>query len=109
MIGAGGRRFLSRTAKNERMSGIMLHWIIRIVLWTLAGSLGSRIMKDGKPNGLLGNIILGWVGGLVGNFAFRLVGLGKDGFIWETIASVAGACLVIWIVRKFNLGRWFDK
>ena len=47
-------------------------WIIRIVLWTLAGYLGSRIMKDSTPNGWLGNV------------------------------------MVIWIVRRFNLGRWFD-
>ena len=86
----------------------MWHWIVKIALWTLAGYLGSRIMKDSKPNGWLGNIILGWVGGLIGNFGFRLLGLSRDGMIWETIASVAGACLVIWLVRKFNLGRWFD-
>jgi len=87
---------------------MLIQWIIRIALWTLAGSLGSRIMKDGKPNGLLGNIILGWIGGLIGNFAFRLIGLGANGLIGEILTSVVGACLVIWLVRKFNLGRWFD-
>ena len=86
----------------------MFYWIIRIALWTLAGYLGSRIMSDSKPNGWLGNVILGWVGGLLGHFAFGLLGLGTRGLIWEIIVSVAGACLVIWIVRKFNLGRWFD-
>ena len=54
---------------------MLWQWIIRIALWTLAGYLGSRIMKDGTPNGWLGNVILGWIVGLIGNFAFRLVGL----------------------------------
>ena len=88
---------------------MLWQWIIKIALWTLAGYLGSRIMKDGKPNGWLGNVILGLVGGLIGTFAFRLIGFKASGFIGEIIVSVVGACLVIWIVRKFNLGRWFDK
>jgi uncharacterized membrane protein YeaQ/YmgE (transglycosylase-associated protein family) len=65
-------------------------------------------MKDSTPNGWLGNVILGWIGGLIGNFAFRLIGFGSNGVIAEIIVSVVGACLVIWIVRRFNLGRWFD-
>ena len=80
-------------------------WILRIALWTLAGYLGSRIMKDGTPNGWLGNVLLGWVGGLIGNFAFRLVGLGANGLIGEIIVSVVGACLAIWIVRKITQNR----
>ena len=88
---------------------MLFQWIIRIALWTLAGYLGSRIMKDGTPNGWLGNVILGWIGGLIGNFAFRLIGLGSRGIAGEILVSVVGSCLVIWLVRKFNLGRWFDK
>ena len=41
-------------------------WILRIALWTVAGYLGSKLMKDGSPNGLLGNVILGFVGGRAG-------------------------------------------
>ena len=88
---------------------MLWQWIVRIALWTLAGYLGSRIMKDGTPNGWLGNVILGWIGGLIGNFAFRLIGLGSRGIIGEILVSVFGSCLVIWLVRKFNLGRWFDR
>lgn len=88
---------------------MLFQWIIRIALWTLAGYLGSQFMKDGSPNGFLGNAILGWIGGLIGNFAFRLIGFGARGIIGEIIVSAVGACLVIWLVRKFDLGRWFDK
>lgn len=85
-------------------------WIVRIALWTLAGYLGSRLMKDGTPNGWLGNVILGWIGGALGSFLFGLIGIrSTEGMIGQILVSTAGACLVIWLVRKFNLGRWFDK
>ena len=87
---------------------MLIYWIIKIALWALAGMIACKIMK-GEPNGLLGNIILGIVGGLVGNFLFSLLRLGTSGIIWEIIVSVIGACVVIWLVRKFNLGRFFRQ
>ena len=53
------------------------HWIVKIVLWALAGFLASKLMKDGKPEGWLGNVILGLVGGFVGSLLFGLIGLGS--------------------------------
>ncbi len=84
-------------------------WIVKIVLWAAAGYLGSRIMKDGSPNGWLGNVILGLAGGLIGHLAFSLIGLNSNNFVGDILVSTVGACLVIFLVRKFNLGRWFDK
>ncbi len=87
---------------------MFIYWIIKIALWALAGMIACKIMK-GEPNGLLGNIILGLVGGFVGSTLFSLLRLGTSGIIWEIIVSVIGACLVIWLVRKFDLGRFFRK
>ena len=87
---------------------MLVYWIIKIALWALAGMIACKIMK-GEPNGLLGNIILGIVGGLVGNFLFSLLRLGTSGIIWEIIVSVIGACVVIWLVRKFDLGKYLKK
>ena len=75
-------------------------WIIKILLWALAGYLASRLMKDGKPQGWLGNIVLGLIGGFVGSLIFGLIGLGARSFIGDIIVSTIGACVVIWIVRK---------
>ena len=83
-------------------------WIVKIALWALAGYLGSRIMK-GQPDSALSNILLGLVGGLVGSLLFGLIGLGSRGIIGDIIVSTVGACLVIWLVRKFDLGRFFRK
>ena len=77
------------------------YWVIKIILWALAGFLASRLMKGGKPQGWLGNVILGLVGGFVGSMLFRLIGLGSRGFIGDVLVSTVGACVVIWLVRKF--------
>lgn len=78
------------------------HWIIKIALWALAGYLASKLMKDGKPDGWLGNILLGLIGGVAGSLLFSLIGLGSRGIIGDILVSTVGACAVIWLVRKFS-------
>lgn len=85
------------------------HWIVKIAVWALAGYLACKFVKGGKPDGLLSNIILGLVGGLVGSLLFSLIGLGVNGIIGDIIVSGIGACVVIWLVRHFNLGRFIKK
>ena len=79
---------------------MIFSWIIKIALWALAGFAASKIMK-GRPDGLLSNILLGLVGGVVGNLLFSLLRLGTSGIIWEIIVSVIGACAVLFCVKKF--------
>jgi len=76
------------------------HWIVKIVLWTLAGYLAGKLMKDDKPHGWILNIILGLIGGFVGSLIFSLIGLGSRSFIGDVLVSTVGACIVIWLVRK---------
>ena len=85
-----------------------MSWIIKIIVWAAAGFVADKIM-DGKPEGLLWNIGLGFVGGLVGSLVSNLIGLGSRGMIWDILLSAAGACLVIWLVRKFDLGRFLRR
>ena len=85
----------------------MWSFIVALIIGGLSGWLAGKIM--GTSYSVIINIILGLVGGLVGNFLFSLLGLGTSGIIWEIIASAAGACVVIWLVRKFDLGRFLTK
>jgi len=41
------------------------------------------------------------VGSFVGSLAFGLIGFSAHGFIADLIVGVAGACLFIWLARKF--------
>ena len=79
---------------------MILAWIIKIALWALAGFLASKLMTGGKPQGMLGNILLGMAGGFVGSLLFGLIGLHSSG-IGNILVSTVGACIVIWLVRKF--------
>ena len=76
------------------------HWIVKILLWTLAGYFAGKLMKDENPKGWILNIILGLVGGFIGSLLFGLIALGSNGFLGELIVSTLGACIVIWLVRK---------
>ena len=77
---------------------MILAWIIKVVLWALVGWGAYKIM-GGKPKGIIRNALLGVVGGAVGSFLCSLLGLDLDG-IWNIAASVAGACLVLFVVKK---------
>ena len=79
----------------------MWSWIVKIALWALSGVLASKIMDSPKPNGWIINILLGMVGGVVGSVLFKIIGIDSYHGIVNIIASVGGACLVIWLVRKF--------
>ncbi|MCL2409506.1 MAG: GlsB/YeaQ/YmgE family stress response membrane protein [Oscillospiraceae bacterium] len=79
--------------------------LISILLWLLFGALigwiAGMIMKSKRS--LLGNIIFGIIGSIIGGFVAALLGFGsiRGGFsfdIWNIVISVAGACLLIFIV-----------
>ncbi len=77
----------------------ILAWI---VVGLIAGWLAGEVMK-GSGYGLIGNVIIGIVGGLLGGFiATRLLGVADPvtGFNLPTlIAAFLGAVVLIWIIR----------
>lgn len=83
------------------MSGI--GWIMSIILGGIAGWIAEKIMKSDM--GLLMNIVLGILGALVANFLLALVlgeTVGSGSWIIQLIVAVAGACLLIFAVRKIK-------
>jgi len=79
--------------------------IISILLWLLFGAvvgwLAGIIMKSSSS--LLGNIIFGIIGSFVGGFIASTLGFGGLGGnfsfnVMNIIISVAGACLVVFVV-----------
>ena len=73
--------------------------IVAIALGAVAGYLANSIM-GGKKNSLLLNILLGIGGGFVGGLIGNLLGIG-GGWITGLLLAIGGACLVIWLYRKF--------
>lgn len=73
-----------------------LVWVV--VLGILAGWIAGKIMR-GRGFGLLGDLIVGIVGSLLGSFIFGLIGLEAYGLIARLVVAVAGAVILLWVIR----------
>lgn len=61
-----------------------------------------NVMKGGGF-GLLGNIIVGIVGGFLGGWLTRTLGFSNGGGLgWQILVSVLGACLLLFIISLFK-------
>ena len=75
--------------------------IITIVIGALVGWLAGLIMKTN--HGFWMRVLLGIVGSFVGRLIAGLIGItAKQVSIGGILISVAGACLVVWLVRKLS-------
>ncbi|MGV3636996.1 MAG: GlsB/YeaQ/YmgE family stress response membrane protein [Flavobacteriales bacterium] len=73
------------------------------IIWSLivggvAGWLAGQFMK-GSGYGLLVNILLGLLGGFVGNIVFGFLGLDATNLIGRIICATVGAVLIIVLAR----------
>ncbi|HEV1994168.1 MAG TPA: GlsB/YeaQ/YmgE family stress response membrane protein [Candidatus Acidoferrum sp.] len=74
-------------------------WLIyRIVIGLIAGWLSGKVMKGGGY-GVVVDIILGILGGVVGGFVFDLLELHAGGPIGSIIVAFVGAVILVWITR----------
>lgn len=76
------------------------------IIWSLiiggiAGWLAGQFMK-GSGYGIGINILLGLVGGFVGDLVFGLVGLDATNIIGRIICATVGAVLVIVLARAIR-------
>ena len=75
--------------------------LITILIGALAGWLAGKLMN--MKQGFWMNVLLGIVGSAVGRFIAGLAGIHADKVsIGGILISVAGACLVVWLVRKLG-------
>lgn len=74
--------------------------IIQIIIYAVCGAIAAVIMKS--KGGILRNIIMGFIGSFVGGFLAGLLPIPiTGGYIVSGLVSIAGACLVIWLAKKF--------
>jgi uncharacterized membrane protein YeaQ/YmgE (transglycosylase-associated protein family) len=74
-----------------------------IVVGLIAGWLAGQVMK-GRGYGVLADILLGLLGGIVGGWVFSLLHLwpGRGGLIGSIIVAFVGAVILVWITRLFK-------
>jgi uncharacterized membrane protein YeaQ/YmgE (transglycosylase-associated protein family) len=57
---------------------------------------------NGSGYGLLMDLLLGVIGGIVGGFLLSMVGIYGSGILGSILVSTFGAIVLIWIVRMFK-------
>ena len=67
----------------------------------VAGFIAGKIMPGDEPGGIWGLLGFGVIGSFIGKAIFGYLHLYEDSMIMGLIASVVGACLVIFIWKKF--------
>jgi uncharacterized membrane protein YeaQ/YmgE (transglycosylase-associated protein family) len=74
-------------------------WLLwTIIIGILAGWLAGLIVK-GRGMGVLVDLIVGVVGSLIGGFVAGLIGLAAYGLIGRLAIAVAGAVILLFLVR----------
>jgi len=64
----------------------------------VAGWLTGLVMK-GRGYGLLGNLAIGLLGGIIGGWLFSLFGLAARGWLGEIVVALVGGVVLVVIVR----------
>jgi len=78
--------------------GGLIYWI---VVGLIAGWLAGKVMKGGGY-GMVVDIVLGILGGVVGAWVFGLLGLHAGGTLGQIVVAFVGAVILVWIVRKLK-------
>ncbi len=78
-----------------------MHLLWSLVIGGVAGWLAGQIMKS-TGNGVFVNIVLGLVGGLVGDLVFGMVGLSAYGLSGRLIMATVGAIILIVLARAIR-------
>ena len=72
-----------------------------IIIGGLAGFIAEKFMK--ADHGILTNIFVGILGGIVGGWIFGILGLPiGNGWIGSLITAAIGASIIIWIYRAIR-------
>ncbi len=82
-----------------------MNWLITLILGAVIGWLASIVMKTNAQMGCLANIVVGVVGSVLGFWLAGLLGLAPTGSILRFVIAVAGAALLISILRALGFFR----
>ena len=81
------------------MDGLV--WIL--IVGGVVGWLAGVIMKTGGQMGILANIVVGIVGAVLGGVLFGVLRLAPYGFVARLIMYVAGAAVLIAILKALKV------
>lgn len=77
-------------------------WLYIILTGAFAGWIAGKLMR-GSGYGFIGNVILGIIGGLLGNWIFDAIDFSvASGWIGDVITSVIGAAVLLFVAGLFK-------
>jgi uncharacterized membrane protein YeaQ/YmgE (transglycosylase-associated protein family) len=82
-----------------------MNWIITLVIGGIIGWLASIIMKTNAQMGIIANVLVGVVGAMLGFWVAGLLGITAAGGLLGFLIAIAGAVLLIVILRALGLFR----
>ena len=82
-----------------------MNFIVMLIVGGIAGWLASIIMRRDGSQGILLNVIVGIIGGLLGGWLLPMVGFNLGGWIGYLITALIGAVVLLLIVNLFTRGR----
>jgi uncharacterized membrane protein YeaQ/YmgE (transglycosylase-associated protein family) len=80
-----------------------MDWLITLIIGGVVGWLASLLMKADAQMGLIANILIGIVGALLGYWLAGLMGVAATGGFVRWVVAVAGAALLIFILRAVGV------
>jgi uncharacterized membrane protein YeaQ/YmgE (transglycosylase-associated protein family) len=80
-----------------------MNLIITIVVGGIIGWLASMVMKTSAQMGILANVIVGIIGSSLGFWLAGLLGLAAYGAIARWIVAVAGAAVLIYVLKLLGI------
>lgn len=82
-----------------------MNWLVTIVVGGIVGWLASLVMKTNAQMGIIANVIVGIIGSSLGFWLAGAVGLAAYGTIASWIVAVAGAAILIAVLRAAGVFR----
>ena len=78
-------------------------WLYTLIVGGIVGWLASKVMKADAQMGVLANIVIGIIGSVLGFWIAGVLGFAAYGLVAQLAVSIAGAALLIFLVRKLGL------
>jgi len=80
-----------------------MNWIITLVIGGIVGWLASILMKTNAQMGWIANVLVGIVGSALGFWLAGVLGIAPAGGILRFVVAIAGAVLLIVILRALGV------
>ena len=77
--------------------------LVSLIIGGIVGWLASIVMKTNAQMGIIANVIVGIVGSLLGFWLAGVLGLATGGAIVRWLVSVAGAAILIAILKALGI------